>query len=329
MMNRTHLAVPLLAGFLLAAGSLLSPPARAAEPATVNFVYDWPNADFELVPITVAQEKGFYAQQGLKVHVAFPPNSQTTAQMLVTGRGDIGFEATTDVIFAAAHDIPVISIAFYSQSNNWGLIGRPGEKVSLDDLRGKSIAIFTDSWTKAMMPFVLKAAQLNENDVRLIIAQDDDITLLLAKKIDIATNTSNYALPEVVDAVHKQPTMLIGKDAAVPDVPIWCYTSSHAWLKAHPELATKWLAATRQGMEWATAHPDAAAALFTKAYPQAGTLSYNQLGWKATVPLLKGPDGYMTQSGAQWLGIAQALQTTGQIKEVLKPSVYYTNEYLK
>lgn len=328
-MNLRYLALPVLAGFLLAGGSMLTPPAHAADVATVNFVYDWPTADFELIPITVAEEKGFYAKEGLKVNVAFPPNSQTTAQMLVTGRGDIGFETTTDVIFAGAHGIPVISIAFYSQTNNWGLIGRPGETLSLDDLKGKSIAIFTDSWTKAMMPFVLKAAKLNENDVRLIIAQDDDITLLLAKKIDIATNTSNYALPEVVDAVHKNPTMLIGKDAGVPDVPIWCYTSSHAWLKAHPELASKWLAATRQGMEWASAHPDAAAALFTKAYPQAGTLAYNELGWKATVPLLKGPNGYMTQSDAQWLGIADALHSTNQIKEVLKASVYYTNEYLK
>ena len=67
-----------------------------------------------------------------------------------------------------------------------GLFGRPGEPLPLDDLKGKSIAIYTDSWTKAMMPFVLKAAKLTEDD--LIIAQDSDTDLLLAGKIDIAAD---------------------------------------------------------------------------------------------------------------------------------------------
>ena len=111
-------------------------------------------ADFDMVPIVVGQQEGFYEKHGLTVSVVFPPDATTTARMLATSRGDIGFEATTDLVFAANQGVPVVAIANFTQSNSWCLIGRPGEPVDITKLKGKSIGIFTDSWTKAMMGFV-------------------------------------------------------------------------------------------------------------------------------------------------------------------------------
>lgn len=304
-------------------------PARAADLTPVRFVFDWTSADFEMIPTVIGQEKGFYAEEGLKVDVILPPDSQTTARLLAVGQAEIGYEATTDVVFGAEQGVPIVSVGIYSQSNNWGLFGRPGEPVSLDTLKGKSIAIFTDSWTKAMMPFVLKAAHLTENDVKLIIAEDSDTPLLLAGKIDIATNTSNYIIPTVQTTLHKDPTSLIGPAAGVPDVPVWAYTASTDYLAKHGDVAKKWMRATIKATEWAVDHPDEAAAIFTKAYPDSGSLEYNTLGWKTTVPLLKGPQGYMMQTDQHWLPIAQALKDTDQIKAVLPASKYYTNELMK
>ena len=304
-------------------------PVVAADLQTVRFVFDWTSADFEMIPTVIGQQKGFYEAEGLKVEVILPPDSQTTARLLAAGQAEIGFEATTDVVFGAAQGVPITSIGIYSQSNNWGLFGRPGEPVTLDNLKGKSIAIFTDSWTKAMMPFVLKAAKLTENDVKLIIASDSDTPLLLAGKVDIATNTSNYIIPSVQAEIHKDPTMLVGKDAGVPDVPVWTYTASTDYLAKHGDVAKKWMAATIKATEWATEHPDEAVQIFIKAYPDSGSLEYNTLGWKALVPLMKGPHGFMTQTDDHWLPLAQALKDTDQIPAVLAASKYYTNELLK
>ncbi len=51
----------LLAGAgMLALGAIVgSAPATAADLTTVRFVYDWPSADFELIPTLVGQQKGF------------------------------------------------------------------------------------------------------------------------------------------------------------------------------------------------------------------------------------------------------------------------------
>lgn len=309
--------------------SVFTASASADDLATVRYVFDWSSADHELIPIVVGQEKGFYKEAGLKVEVILPPDSQTTARMLSVGQADIGFEATTDIVFGAEQGIPVKSIGIFTQHNNWGLFGRPGEPLTLQNLKGKSIGIFTDSWTKAMMPFVYKAAGITENDVKLIIAQDSDTPLLLAGKIDIATNTSNYLVPTVQTTLKKDPTALVGKDAGIPDVPVWAYTASNDYLAKHADIAKKWMQATIKATDWAVQHPDEAAQLVTKVYPDSGSLEYNTLGWKALIPLLKGPEGYMTQTDQHWLPIAQALKDTGQLKEVLSADKYYTNELLK
>ena len=302
--------------------------AKAADLTTVHFVYDWPVADFDMVPIVVGQQMGFYAKHGLKVDVLFPPDAQTTARMLATGRADIGFEAMTDLVFAANQGVPVVAIANYTQTNSWCLIGRPGEPVDITKLRGKSIGIFTDSWTKAMMGFVLKKADLKDTDVQQIIATDDDIPMLLTKKIDIATNAAAYGLAEIVDGAHEQPTMACNDAIGVPNIPVWTYTGSPAWLKANAATVKAWLAATSDATDWSVAHPKEAAVLFTKAYPPAGSTNYNVIGWTYTAPLMKGPEGYFKQSDAQWIVLAQALKDIGQIPDVKSPSTYYTNAYL-
>ena len=328
-MRRNTTIASAAAGTLALLTGWATSQAVAADLTTVRFVYDWSNADFEMIPTVVGQQKGFYEAEGLKVEVILPPDSQTTARLLAVGQAEIGYEATTDVVFGAAQGIPITSIGIYSQTNNWGLFGRPGEPVTLDTLKGKSIAIFTDSWTKAMMPFVLKAAKLTENDVKLIIAQDADAPLLLAGKVDIATNTSNYIIPDVQTAIQKDPTSLIGPAAGAPDVPVWAYTANTDYLAKHGDIAKKWMRATIKATEWAVEHQDEAAEMFTKAYPDSGALAYNKLGWKTTVPLLKGPQGYMMQTDQHWLPIAQALKDTDQISAGLPASKYYTNELLQ
>jgi hypothetical protein len=82
-------------------------------------------------------------------------------------------------------------------------------------------------------------------------------------------------------------------------------------------------------MVWASTHQAEAVAELIKLYPSSGDAGYNAVGWKITVPLLKGPDGYLTQSDTQWLQIAQALANTKQIPAVLPASSYYTDDYLK
>jgi len=246
---------------------------------------------------------------------------------LLTGDADIGFQGTSDVIFANNAGAPIVSIASLSVHNNWCLFGRPGEPVELKTLKGKSIGVYADSWTKAMMPFVLKKADLSAGDVKEIVVSSGDIPLLLAKKLDLATNTENYATADVQGAIGQNPTQLCGAELGVPDVPVWVYTASRPWLAKNGAIATKWLSATRKALAFASEHPDDAIAIYANRYPKDHSKT-DAIEWKTLVPLLKGPDGYFKQSADKWTELAQSMKDTGSISEVRPASDYFTNEYL-
>ncbi|HLY86514.1 MAG TPA: ABC transporter substrate-binding protein [Gaiellaceae bacterium] len=297
---------------------------------TVRVVFDWPGIDFEAVPLTVGTARGLYKKAGLDVRIVIPPSTSTTVQMIAAGKGDIGFDTTTDVVFGQAAGIDVRSIANYSQDNNWGLVAKPGAKIDIKKIKGKSIGIFTDSWTKAMMPYVLKAGGVTASQVKQPIFSSDDIAPLLAGKIDLATNTLNYAIAQVQSATGKRPSVLLATKFGAPNVPVWVYTGMNSWLKGHGAQARAFLSATRKAFAWSIAHPSAAVKDYLEAYPKiGGGLKYSLDGWKATIPALGAQSSLLTQRASQWKQVVHALKAVGVLSKSFAPSKYFTNAYLK
>jgi ABC-type nitrate/sulfonate/bicarbonate transport system substrate-binding protein len=321
-------AVVVTAAF--ASSSRHASASRSTGLATVRVVFDWPGIDFEAVPLTVGNAKGFYKKAGLNVQIVIPPSTSTTVKMLAAGRGDIGFDTTTDVVFGQQAGIDVKSIANYSQNNNWGLVAKPGKKINVRKIKGKSIGIFTDSWTKAMMPYVLKAGHVTSSQVKQPIFSSDDIAPLLAGKIDLATNTLNYAIAQVQSGTGKKPSVLLATKFGAPNVPVWVYTGMTSWLKSHGSQARKFLKATRKAFAWSIAHPSAAVKDYLKAYPKiGGGMKYSLAGWKATIPALGAKSSLLTQRAKEWKQVAHALHSVGLLSKPLPASKYFTNAYLK
>lgn len=297
---------------------------------TVRVVYDWPGVDFEAVPIAVGQKEGFYKQHGLNINLILPPDNATTVKMLATNKGDIGFDSTVDEVFARAAGIPVVSIANYTQDNDWGLVAKPGTTISLSALPGQSIGVFTDSWTKAMMPYVLQAGHTTASGVKEVIFQDDDLSPMLAGKINVATNTTNFAIARVEAATGKKPSVLLATQFGAPNVPIWVFVATNPWLSAHASQARAFLAATKQAIAWSIAHPAAAVKDFEAAFPNNGSSgAYNLDGWLATIPAIDDSNfGLLTQRASEWSETASALKSVNLLSTPESASSYYTNEYL-
>lgn len=308
-----------------------APSAGATTPAAqkVSLVYDWSGVDFEAVPLAVAKERGIFAKNGIDLNLILPPDDSTTVKLLGSGQGDIGFATTADVVITRGQGADVVSIANYSQANNWGLIARPGETIDLKQLRGKKIGVFADNWTQAMMPFVLKAAGLTDKDVDQVIFDSDDVAPLLANKLDLTTNTTNFAIAQVEEATGKKPTVMLAKEFGAPDIPVWVYVAGQKWLEAHADTAKAFLASIQEATQWAIDNPDEAVTDFEKVYPDNGSShAYNLAGWQATTEVMGGPDGLLKQRDSQWSELTDALTSIGAIDSAQAPSTYYTNDYL-
>jgi ABC-type nitrate/sulfonate/bicarbonate transport system substrate-binding protein len=313
-----------LAVFAATAGS----QPRAQKLTTIRMVQEWPVADGFWIPWIVARDKGWYKDAGINLEIIPPPTVADTVKFLGTGRADIGFTTILDVIFAKAQNAPIESIGAYSQSNNWGLIGRQGEKITVAGLKGKTVGIYNDAWTKAQLSIMLESAHLKLSDIKMVPAASDVVPLLLAKKVDVATGVTNAEASEVRTVGHQKPTMLLAKDYGVPNSPIWLIAANTGWLQKNPALAKTWFKVTKKALDWSIAHPSGAVKMFEKAYPKAESYAYALDQWKATIPLFKSPGGYFHQTNAQWSGLLPALVKQKLISKPLPPTSYYTNAYL-
>jgi ABC-type nitrate/sulfonate/bicarbonate transport system substrate-binding protein len=249
--------------------------------------------------------------------------------MLATKSTDMAMLATSDLVVAVKAKVPVVSVANYSMKNNWGLFAKPGSNLSLATLKGKKVFSWGDTWTSAMLPFVLKKVGLTDKDIT-VVNGDSDTPLLLSGKVDFLTNTTNYAIPGIVGATGSKPVQIVGKAAGVPAVPVWVYATGTGYAKAHPENVKAFLAAMEHATQWAIDHPAKAVRYFDKAFPDSGyTHAYNVQAWKLTVPLLKNKSGqFFVQTDTQWKTLAKAMVAVKQIPKALKPSAYFTNKYL-
>ena len=328
MKLRVGLIVALAAAAVAVFAATANPQQRTQKLTTIRMVQEWPVADGFWIPWIVARDKGWYKDAGIDLQIIPPPTVADTVKFLGTGRADIGFTTILDVIFAKAQNAPIVSIGAYSQSNNWGLIGRQGEKFTVASLKGKTVAIYNDAWTKAQLSIMLKSANLTLSDVKMVAAASDVVPLLLAKKVDVATGVTNAEASEVRTVGHQKPTMLLAKDYGVPNSPIWLIAANTGWLQKNPTLAKTWFKVTKRALNWSIAHPSEAVQMFEKAYPKAESYAYALDQWKATIPLFKSPGGYFHQTDSQWSKLLPALVQQKLITKALSPKNYYTNAYL-
>src|SRR5699024_9075248 len=104
-----------VAGAITLAGAGSLPDIASAQDRThVTLALDWyPNANH--AGIYMALVKGYFADAGLEVDVFTPADPTTVLQTVGAGRDTFGISYMNDVLQARTQDVPVVSVAAFSQ----------------------------------------------------------------------------------------------------------------------------------------------------------------------------------------------------------------------
>lgn len=303
--------------------------AAAASLAKVTFIQEWPVADGFWIPWVVGKDKGFYAEEGIDLDIVAPPTVADTMKFLGTGRANVAFTTVMDVIFAKEQGAPVEAIGRYGKENNWGIISQQGKPYSVAELKGKTIGIYNDAWSKAQLALMLKSAGLSMSDVNMVTAADDTVPLLLQKRVDAITGITNAEGTEMTTMGKQTPEFLAAIKHGVPNTPILMFAGNQAWLKANPQLAQAFMRATEKSIRYAVQHPDEGVDAFGKAYSKAYDAAFIKQQWADTVPLLSPVDGKSLRMDlAVWKELLTAIQAQGIVKSPLPAEQYFSNQYL-
>lgn len=312
------------------AGLVACGSSDSAEPSEdgltpVNMVMEWPVADAFWMPFLVAKDKGYYSEAGIDLTITPPPTVSDTMKFLGTAEADVAFTTTLDVLFAKDQDAPVIATGAYGDQNNWGLIAK--EPFELSSIKGKTVGIYNDAWSKAQLTMMLNSVGLALPDVQLVTAADNTVPLLLENKVDIITGVTNAESADVRVNGGFDPFFMPASEHGAPDAPIFVVAGNTEWLTENPDTAKAFMSATVKGLDDSLADPEAALKVFSSLYPDSD-MAFITDSWTATAEILKAQTPPFVQSDEQWSGLLDAAVEQDLVKSVDEPSAYWTNDYL-
>ena len=258
----------LLAALLvLVAGSV---PARAggppASPLTqLTLQLKWlPQAQF--AGYFVAQDLGFYRQQGLDVVIK--PGGPTIApeNAVLQGQADVGVDWLSALLVARDRGENLTNIAQIFQESGQRLIAWKSSGIrTIPQLRGKRVGV-TFAGNQYQFYALMSHFHLSPPQKYMrVVAKDVNMKLFLSHQLDATTAQTYNELGIVSEHGIKSSQLTIVDYNTLGDSLLEDGLFARpAWLRTHPSVVTRFLRATIQGWQWADAHPS-----------QAGMISYH------------------------------------------------------
>jgi len=152
---------------------------------SITFLLDWtPNTNH--TGIYVAQKKGFYQDEGLKVNIAQPSDGDA-AMLVASGKAQIGvsFQGTLVPAFTGKHKIPVTAIAALIQHNTSGLITLKSSGItSPRELENHKYATWDMPIEKAIIQKVMEEDGGNYSKLTLIPSTVADAISAIQTDVD-------------------------------------------------------------------------------------------------------------------------------------------------
>ena len=135
----------------------------------VKLALDWyPNANH--IGLYIAQEKGYFEEENLKVEVYTPSDPSTVLQTVASGADDFGMNYQPDVLLARSEGVPVISVLGMVQHpfNSIMALQSSGNKTP-KDLKGKKVGYPGIPWNEDALNTMLESDGLNGlEDIELV-----------------------------------------------------------------------------------------------------------------------------------------------------------------
>ncbi|HEY7349074.1 MAG TPA: ABC transporter substrate-binding protein [Ktedonobacterales bacterium] len=326
--------------FLAACGSTSSPGSQNLTKVSLALDYT-PNTNH--TGIYVAQQKGWYQQQGLNLDIL--PYSQTAAPeaLVASGKADFAISYEEYVTTARISGEDLVSIAAIIQHNTSGLAVRADSGITRPaQLAGKVYGSFGAPFEPYVISAVINCdgghvtpAQIREKSPLL---SDDGLASLKTKKIDYVWIYFGWEGIEFQRDGLKFNYFPVS-NYCVPDYYTPVLITSGAFIKNHPDLVRKFMAATSQGYNYAIAHPDDAANLLISAVPpgtfdDTGLVTQSQEYLSKQYALDAPKWGYQTLP--KWRDFPHFLFQTGNLADAngnpasTEPdeSQFFTNEFL-
>lgn len=235
----------------------------------VRIVLDWtPNTNH--TGLYVAQDNGYFAEQGLEVEIMQPPEGGV--EMLVGGGGaefGISFQDYLAPNFSSESPMPITAIATIIQHNTSGIISLKEKGIdSPAKLPGHNYATWDLPIERAIINKIVQDGGGNFDDIEMIPSTVTDV--ITALQTDIDSIWVYYAWDGIATEVKGLETNFLNFADYGTELDYYnpVIIANDDYAKNNPEIVKKFLAATKKGYEYAIENPKEAGNILLKAAPE-------------------------------------------------------------
>ena len=229
-----------------------------SEPDKVVFMAGFkPQANLPFVAAYVAQEEGFFEEQGLEVEILHSTRGQHL-QLLLAGDVDFTTAAAASVLKRRSDpEVPIVAVALFGQRGQQAYMAlRRSGIESLDDWEGKTFGY------KISVPpdylAMLEEAGVDRSTITEVNAGFDPRVLTEGKVDVLAVFKSNepYIVRNLPDSSFEL-NMWDPADLGVPTMGL-TYIARQETVDREPDMTERFLKATLKGIEYIVENPEGA-----------------------------------------------------------------------
>ncbi len=259
-------AAILLPVILAAACGSSETTSTATPPAKLVFMAGFKaQANLPFVGVYVAQEKGFFREEGLDVEIRHgTPGTNDALQALLAGNVQVSTATASSVLKRRSENAPVVAIALIGQRGEGGLVALADSGIKTPrDFEGRTVGYRTFPSPEYLA--MLKAAGVDRATINEVNLTSPDVRLLTEGQVDVLPAFLSNE-PFQLKQLGKEVTTFDPADYGVPSLGLTYITTEEA-LGEQAESLQRFLRASLRGIDYAIEHPDEAIDIVLKYAP--------------------------------------------------------------
>ena len=233
-------------------------------------------------PIIIAEQNGYFQEQGLIVEVVPPADPADPPKMVAAGKADLAVSYQPQLHLQVAEGLPLVRIGtLVATPLNCLLVLENGPIKSIADLKGKKVGFSVAGVEEALLSAVLKPHGLDLGDIELVNVNWSLSPALMSNQVDAVIGAyRNFELNQMeLEGVPGKCFYL--EEAGLPPYDELIYVAHSKSM--NKDALIRFLAATEKATQFIVNHPQESWVIFSSTAKELQD-ELNRKAWIDTLP---------------------------------------------